>query len=424
MAESAKQLSHLAAKLAAGIERFESRKEDASASASSEIAAAFRNDAASVVTRLASLPLGDDAQSALLDDRTRADLELYRNSIENLIGTVKIPLGLAGPLRVRGLHAEGDYLVPLATHEAALVASYHRGALAIGAAGGCVAAVLNEGVSRSPGFAFESLVDAGRFAVWIIENQEEFKRIAERETRHGKLIDIRLTIEASNVYLCFEYSTGDASGQNMVTLATEAVCAHIVANTPVAPRHWFLEANLSGDKKASLLSFLSVRGKKVAAEVRLSAETLRAKLGTSARSMENYWRMSAMGGVLSGTIGVQGHYANGLAALYIACGQDAACVSESAVGTTRFEAREDGSLYAGVTLPNLIVGTVGGGTGLPSQNACLQIMGLAGDNHANALAEVCAGLCLAGELSIIAALAEGSFARAHRVLARRRAKRT
>jgi len=125
-----------------------------------------------------------------------------------------------------------------------------------------------------------------------------------------------------------------------------------------------------------------------------------------------------MGGVLSGTIGVQGHYANGLAALYIACGQDAACVSESAVGVTRFELGDDGSLYAAVTMPNLIVGTVGGGTGLPSQRACLELLGLAGPGNAQALAEVCAAVSLAGELSIIGALAAGHFTRAHRQLAR------
>jgi hydroxymethylglutaryl-CoA reductase (NADPH) len=128
--------------------------------------------------------------------------------------------------------------------------------------------------------------------------------------------------------------------------------------------------------------------------------------------------MSALGGVMSGSIGVQGHYANGLAALFIATGQDAACVAEAAVGVTRFEPMEDGGLYASVTLPNLIVGTVGGGTGLPTQRACLEIMGLAGAGHARALAELAAGLALAGELSITGALAAGHFTDAHRRLSR------
>ena len=134
--------------------------------------------------------------------------------------------------------------------------------------------------------------------------------------------------------------------------------------------------------------------------------------------MSDYASMSVIGGVMSGSIGVQGHFANGLAALFIACGQDAACVAEAAVGVTRFEVRDDGGLYAAVTLPNLIVGTVGGGTQLPSQKACLDILGLAGPGHARAFAEVAAGLVLAGELSIIGALTAGHFTRAHQKLAR------
>jgi hydroxymethylglutaryl-CoA reductase (NADPH) len=134
--------------------------------------------------------------------------------------------------------------------------------------------------------------------------------------------------------------------------------------------------------------------------------------------MVDYWRMAAVGGVMSGTMGIHGHYANGLAALYLACGQDVACVAESAVGVTRFEEREEGALYACVTLPNLIVGTVGGGTGLASQRACLEILGLAGAGNAQALAEVAAALCLGGELSIIGALAANQFSRAHQKRAR------
>jgi hydroxymethylglutaryl-CoA reductase (NADPH) len=207
----------------------------------------------------------------------------------------------------------------------------------------------------------------------------------------------------------------------MVTIASDAVCTYIDAHSPVRPQYFFVEANLSGDKKASAQSFLLVRGKKVSAEVRLSADLVARRLHTTPEHMVNYWRMSALGGVLSGTVGVHGHYANGLAALYLACGQDVACVAESAVGVTRFEVTPEGELYAAVTLPNVMVGSVGGGTGLPSQKACLSILGLAGPGKAQALAEVCAGLCLAGELSIIGALCSGNFTRAHQILARARA---
>jgi hydroxymethylglutaryl-CoA reductase (NADPH) len=280
--------------------------------------------------------------------------------------------------------------------------------------------LVNEGVSRAPGLAFRTLEEAGRFLVWASAQQEAFRKAAEATTHHGRLTDVRFLIEGNHVYLTFEFSTGSAAGQNMVTIATEAVCGYIRENAPVQPQYFFVEANLSGDKKASALSFLGVRGKKVIAEVRLKPELVKRYLHSTPEMMVNYWRMSALGGVMSGTIGVQGHYANGLAALFIACGQDAACVAESAVGVTRFELVEEGSLYASVTLPNIIVGTVGGGTGLPSQHACLELLGLAGPDHAEAFAEVCAGLALAGELSIIAALSSDEFTRAHSRLARGR----
>ena len=163
---------------------------------------------------------------------------------------------------------------------------------------------------------------------------------------------------------------------------------------------------------------MRVRGKKVSAEIRLPAKLVSRRLRTTPAALVDYWRMSAIGGVMSGSIGIHGHYANGLAALFIACGQDAACVAEATMGVTRFEVDEDGSLYAAVTLPSLIVGTIGGGTGLPSQRACLDILGLRGPDSARALAEICAGLALAGELSITGALASGEFTRAHERLAR------
>lgn len=360
----------------------------------------------------------ESLRTTLLDPRSEADMEQWQHNIENFIGTVKLPVGLAGPLRVNGLFAQGDYYLPLATTEAALVASYSRGAQLISQAGGATTLLLNEGVSRAPGFAFADLREAGAFVAWALPSLEDFRREAERTTAHGKLLDMQVTVEGNHVYLRFDFYTGDAAGQNMVTLATAAICDYIERHSPVRPAHWFIEANLSGDKKASAQSFLAVRGKKVTAEVRLPAALVEKMLHTTPARMVDYWRMSAMGGVLSGTIGVQGHYANGLAALYIACGQDAACVSESAVGVTRFELDQDGGLYAAVTLPNLIVGTVGGGTGLPSQHACLALMGLAGSGHARAFAEVTAALLLGGELSIIGALCAGHFARAHQTLAR------
>lgn len=346
------------------------------------------------------------------------DLAVFAGNIENVIGEVRVPVAIAGPLRVNGSFAHGDYYVPLATTEAALVASYTRGCQLLSEAGGCSALLLAEGVSRAPGFVFSDLVEVGMFVNWLLSQKETLARVAESTTSHGKLLDMRLTVEGNHVYAIFEYHTADAAGQNMVTIATQAVCDYIAEHSPVRPRHIFVEANLSGDKKASAQSFQTVRGRKVAAECLIPAAALEKRLHAPAQALEEYWRMSALGGVLSGTIGVQGHFANGLAALFLATGQDVACVSEAAVGVTRFEARSDGSLYAAVTMPNVIVGTVGGGTKLPTQSACLEILGLKGAGHARALAEVAAALALAGELSIIGALAAGHFTRAHRKLAR------
>lgn len=371
-------------------------------------------------TLTAETEVGEDGRAALFDEAAEARLPLYERSIENYIGELKIPVGVIGPLRVRGLFAAGDVYVPLATTEAALVASYGRGARLVTAAGGCSAALLAEGVHRAPGFAFQTLTDAGLFVAWVMSHVDGVRAAAEETTRHGRLVEIAPHIEADHVYLVCTYTTGDAAGQNMVTLATERACRWILEACPVKPRHWFVEANFSGDKKASALSFVSVRGRKATASVDLPGELIRSHLHTTPERMEDYWRMSALGGVMSGSIGVQGHYANGLAALYLATGQDAACVAESAVGITRIERREGDRLHVSVTLPNIIVGTVGGATSLPSQSAGLGILGLRGAGKARAFAEICAAVCLAGELSIIGALCAHHFASAHERLARGR----
>jgi len=357
-------------------------------------------------------------RAALADADSLAASAGFERNIENFIGTVKVPVGIAGPLRVHGSSAQGDYALPLATTEAALVASYHRGARLITQAGGCAATVLAEGVSRAPGFAFHSLADAARFANWVESQRALLAEAAERTTLHGRLSNVHATVEGNHVYVNLEFYTGDAAGQNMATLATAAIVQVIVQHAPVRHEACFLEANHSGDKKASAQAFARVRGKRVSAEVRIPRGLVEKRLHTTPERMTEYWRMAVLGGVLSGTIGVQGHFANGLAALYIACGQDAACVAESAVGVTRLEATDDGGLYAAVTLPGVIVGTVGGGTGLPSQRACLEILRRCGRADARALAELCAALALAGELSLIGALCAGEFARAHAARAR------
>ncbi|GLT19223.1 3-hydroxy-3-methylglutaryl-CoA reductase [Vibrio zhanjiangensis] len=354
----------------------------------------------------------------LLDPMTDQHAQLYNKNIEHFIGTVKIPVGVAGPLRVNGLHAHGDYLIPLATTEAALVASYNRGAMLITAGGGASAMLLNEGVTRTPVFEFLELSQAGQFVAWVVTQYEQFKKIAESTTAHGRLSDINVNIEGNRVYLIFEFQTGDASGQNMVTIATNEVFNYISTHSPIQPQDAFLDGNLSGDKKPNAHTLRHVRGKKVSAEINLSKPLVEKYLHTTPEKMVKFGQITAVGASISGGIGVNAHYANALAALYAACGQDIACVAESAIGVTRMEMNAQGGLYACVTLPNIMVGTVGGGTHLPSQKACLEIMGLYGTGKARALAEVTAALCLAGELSIVGAFCAGHFSRAHQKLAR------
>ena len=374
--------------------------------------------AANWKTLLANSGATEADKAELYDAKAQEQLERYEHNVENYIGTLRLPVGVIGPLRVNGIFAKGDFYVPLATSEAALVASYGRGARLISSVGGATTATLAEGVHRSPGFAFGTTTEAGLFVAWVCENFELLEAAAQKTTRHGKLVEISPHVEGDHVYLVFTYTTGDAAGQNMVTIATEAVCRAIEEHSPVKPLYWFVEGNFSGDKKASAMSFLSVRGRKVTASVELPGEEIEKQLHTTPRRMEEYWRMSALGGVMSGSIGVQGHYANGLAALYLATGQDAACVAESAVGVTRIEQRDGNKLFVSVTLPNVIVGTVGGGTNLPTQSAGLNILGLKGAGHARAFGEVIAAVCLAGELSIIGALCAHEFAGAHKNLAR------
>ncbi|WP_119388432.1 hydroxymethylglutaryl-CoA reductase [Taklimakanibacter lacteus] len=362
------------------------------------------------------LPATGD-RALIADAATLAAAPLYEANIENFIGTVKVPVGLIGPLRVNGLHANGDYYVPLATTEAALVASYGRGAEIAGKAGGITSVLVSEGVLRSPAFLFDHSFAAGQFVEWLVGQADDLRQAAEATTSHGRLVSIDPFIDHDTVFLICRYTTGDASGQNMVTFATDALCRHIIEHTPVKPRRWFIEANFSGDKKASHLGILAGRGRKVTASVFLPEELIRKYLHCEVAAIVAYGQVANLGALLSGQIGAQAHYANGLAAFYIATGQDAACVAESAVGFTRLERRDDG-VFLSVTLPNILVGSVGGGTKLPSQGAALRLMGLQGANKASALAEVAAALCLAGEISIIGAIAAGHFSRAHLKLAR------
>lgn len=351
----------------------------------------------------------------VLEDHAR-----LKGNIENFIGMTQVPTGIIGPLRINGPEAKGDFYVPLATTEGALVASYNRGAAIVSRAGGVTSVCLTEGVQRSPCFRFETFGQAGVFLIWVMENIESFHDVIRRVSSHARLEEIRPAVDGNQITLLFEYTTGDAAGQNMVTLCTDAICRYIVEHAPVKPASWFVEGNLSGDKKATALSFITVRGKKVTAEVHIPRHLVEERLHTTPERMMEYWRTSIANGVQSGSIGVNGHFANGLAAIFLACGQDVACVAEASVGITRFDITSDDELYICVSLPNLIVGTVGGGTGLPTQRECLDLLGCNGPGTARKFAEICAATVLCGEISIVGAIAAGDFAKAHAIYGRKR----
>jgi hydroxymethylglutaryl-CoA reductase (NADPH) len=356
---------------------------------------------------------------SLCVDQPGVQPEDLKGAVENFIGYTHLPVGVIGPLRINGLFAEGDFYVPLATTEGALVASYHRGAHVVSRNGGVRALCISESISRAPAFTFESVVDAGLFIEWAVSQLETFKTLAAETTRHGKLIDVRPALNSNTAFLIFEYKTGDAAGQNMVTAATNHICQWIEEHCPFKPRHWYVEGNLSGDKKATMLSFLSHRGRKVVAEAVLDKADVKRFLHSSPEEMAEYCYISALGGIQSGSIGVQGHYANALAALFLCCGQDVACLAEASVGITTMHVNDEGDLYVSVSLPNLTVGTVGGGTFLPGAQDCLKMLGCQGTGHARKFAEICAATVLAGEVSIIAALTSGDFAKAHATFRRK-----
>ncbi|MDQ3393946.1 MAG: hydroxymethylglutaryl-CoA reductase [Bacteroidota bacterium] len=351
---------------------------------------------------------------------TFSDPDQLEGNIENFIGMSMVPTGVIGPVRVIGSAAQGDFFVPLATTEGVLVASYHRGAKACYLAGGVTSICLTEGVQRSPVFKFNNIGELGSFLNWALQQWEQYKSITEGCSRYAKLTDMKSNIEGNQLIITFEYHTGDAAGQNMVTLCTDAICQFIIEKAPVKPIFWFIESNYSGDKKATALSFSNVRGKKVTAEIVLNEKIVNEVLKTTPEAMTEYWRSSTIGVIQSGAIGAQGHYANGLTALFIATGQDVACIAEAAIGITRMELHHDGSLYASVTLPNLIVGTVGGGTSLPTQKECLELMDCYGPGKARKFAEICGAVVLAGEISIAAALSAGHFSSSHKKFGRKK----
>ncbi|BFH74370.1 hydroxymethylglutaryl-CoA reductase (NADPH) [Sulfurisphaera javensis] len=349
--------------------------------------------------------------------------EIKNRNAENVIGGIQIPVGVIGPLKVNGDYAKGDFYVPLATTEGALIASVNRGAKAVTKSGGTRVKIIFDGMARAPVFKLDSIEEVSKFLDWIKKNFSKIKEVAESTTSHGKLINIEPFVLGNNVWLRFVYETGDAMGMNMATIATEKACEFIEREFGEA-ECVAVSGNMCSDKKQSQINSLHGRGKTVVAEALIPHEIVKTVLKSDTNLIhEVNLRKNWLGGARAGTIfQFNAHFANIIAAIFIATGQDVAQVVESSSGYTWTEVREEG-LYISVTLTSLEVGTVGGGTRLPTQREALSIMGVAGPgnppgSNAKKFAEIIASTVLAGELNLLAALANKELGKAHMKLGR------
>ncbi len=341
-------------------------------------------------------------------------------NIESFAGVAQIPMGFAGPLQVRGEHATGEFYVPMATTEGTLLASYNRGMRLTREAGGIITTVVDDSMQRAPVFVFDNARLARDFGAWVDANMAGIRAAAESTTRSGKLQHIEQYSMGTMRWLRFCYTTGDAAGQNMVSKATREACMWILAQQPQGLEHFSLAANFDTDKKHSHVNALHTRGKRVVAEITLPAALIKEVMHTSGEALFRQRQLSNMGALMAGSVNNGAHFANGITAMFIACGQDVANVAESSAGFVHGELKPNGDYYFSVTIPALIVATYGGGTGLPTQRECLEVMGCYGDGKALKFAEIVAATVLCGELSLSSAIVADQWVSSHDKLGRNR----
>lgn len=367
----------------------------------------------------------DDRRKAV-EELTGADLESISKycfdsekaskNIENMIGATQIPLGFAGPILINGDNAKGEFLVPLATTEGALVASISRGMSVINDGGGVKVKVFQDGMTRAPVFRTNGVEHCNEIMEWIDSNMELLSSVVDTTTNHGKLTSVESYPAGRNLFIRFTYETGDAMGMNMATIATEVVSKEIENNTGAIMVS--VSGNMCSDKKPAAINMIKGRGKTVVAEAVIPKDIVEKRLHATTDSIvETSIRKNLVGSSMSVTLGANAHAANMVAALYIATGQDPAQVVSGSM-TMTFCEDIDGDLYISVRMPSVEVGTVGGGTRLPSQSEALDMMGCLGDGKAKKLAEIVAATVLAGELSTISAQAAGHLGKAHQELGR------
>jgi hydroxymethylglutaryl-CoA reductase (NADPH) len=365
-----------------------------------------------------------------LEAETGVDLEhvpqysfgssMGQGNVENFVGVAQMPLGIAGPVRVNGEHAEGYYPIPLATTEGTLVASYSRGMKALNLAGGVTATVVDDRMNRAPVFVFEDARTARDFRDWVFDHYDTVREKAEETSSVAELIEIEDYLTNNLAFLRFDFRTGDAAGQNMVGKATFAACNWILREFPGYVENFYLEGNFATDKKHSRVNDMMTRGKRVTAEATVPEEVFTHHLGADPESLVHHGEVANLGSMLAGANTNGAHPANGLAALYIATGQDEANVAESSAALVNGTLLDDNSVHVSVTIPSLIVATYGGGTGLPTQNEALRMLVCAGAGNVNKLPEIAAGVVLAGELPLASATAAPDRVTSHEELGRNR----
>ncbi len=359
------------------------------------------------LTNIGSFSLDEDAASS--------------RNCENMIGVAQIPMGVAGPLRISNFKFQiSNYYIPLATTEGALVASVSRGCKAITQSGGAVVDSYRVGATRGAVFYVSGLAQNDKLNTFLEEHFVQLQAVAAKTSGHLKLTKYFSRGLGKYRFIRFVFDTQDAMGMNMATIATTSVCTYI--EEKFGARCLSVAGNYDVDKKPSWLNIIEGRGMKAWAEVTISSAVLSSVLKTTAQKVYDVWLAKCMiGSAMSGSMGHNAHFANVLAALFLATGQDLGYVGECGVGITTVEVVNRNDLYISVYLPDLMVGTVGGGTGLGTQKEALELLGVAGGNegkNAQKFAEIIAGAVLAGEISLLASLSEGTLAKAHEKLAR------
>jgi len=347
------------------------------------------------------------------------DPHVTKGNIENFIGVAQVPLGIAGPLKVNGEHAKGEFLIPLATSEGTLVASYNRGIKVVNLSGGVKCTVVDDVMQRAPVFVFDDAREARDFVRWVDEHFEQIKEEAEATSSVAKLVYIDKYLSNKFAYLRFNFRTGDAAGQNMVGRATFAACSWIQENYPNI-RHFYLESNFATDKKASQVNMMRTRGKRVTAEAVVKRDVLIQYMRVEPEALFYHYNVANVGSILSGANNNGLHSPNAITAMFIATGQDVANVAESSAGLLYTELTPEGDLYISLTIPSLIVATYGGGTGLPTQRECLELMGCYGKGKVKKFAEIVAGVALAGEISLASAISSWEWVSSHEKYGRNR----